>query len=105
MAKDWYTVDDLAQLNQLDPCSPWQRMNPTGWCVDKWWAGGPASTLISGVSMALGMALLGVVLVHLSKIELLKPAIDFVKKSKAEVKMYANRRKWRSGRRSRRRRY
>jgi hypothetical protein len=105
VAKDWYTPEELAELQALKPCAPWQRMNPTGWCVERWWAGGPAATLISGISMAAGMAVLGVVIVYVSKIELLKPAIAFVKRSQEQSKMLANRRKWRSGRGWRRRRY
>jgi len=104
VAKDWYTPEELAELAALKPCPHWQRVNPTGWCVDRWYAGGPAATLISGLSMAAGMAVLGVVLVYVSKIELLKPAIAFVKRSQDRAKLIANRRKWHTGRRRRRRR-
>lgn len=105
MAKDWYTPDELEELNKLKPCPRWQRMNPTGWCVEKWWAGGPFATLISGIYLAVGMAVLGTVLIYASRVELLKPAIEFFQKSRGHVKqLVANKRSWRAGRRRRRRR-
>jgi hypothetical protein len=42
-------------------CPHWQRVNPSGECVDKWWAGPPVEWLGSGIGYALGGAVAGLV--------------------------------------------
>ena len=104
MARDWYTPDELRDLNALDPCPFWQRMNPSGWCVEKWWAGGPVSSVVNGIAIVTGMAAVGALLVYASRIALLRPALQFIQTSRAQMKALENPTRWRTRRRRRRRR-
>lgn len=99
MAQDWYTPEELARYAATNPCPPWQRPNATGWCVDKWWAGGPVASMSNALGVAVGMTALGTVALYVSKIEFLQPMIDFFKTSRAQARAIANKRTRRTRRR------
>ena len=100
MARDWYTPSELAELQATNPCPFWQRMNPTGWCVEKWWAG-PMTSLANGIALALGMGVLGGVLVYAARIELLKPVVKLFSRPDSQLAAANRKRKWRTRRRRR----
>ena len=102
MAQDWYTPQELAQLNAINACPYWQRMTPTGWCVERWWSGGPVSTATNALFTLLGLSALGLVFAYASKFTLLKPALQLLRGSRGEMKTYENPRRWRTRRRRRR---
>lgn len=85
MPRDWYTAAEVRDLEALDPCPYWARMNPTGWCVDRWWAGGPLSAAINGLVLAASMAALGGALAYAAKMEFLKPAATFFQKAQQQA--------------------
>ena len=48
-------------------CPHWQRENPRGECVDKWWAGPPIDWLASGFGYAVAGGVAGVIFYLLRK--------------------------------------
>lgn len=101
MAQDWYTPEEIAQLNALKACPYWQRLNPTGWCVEKWWSGGPFSSATNALTTLLGLSALGLVFAYASKFTLLQPALQLIRGTRGEMKAYENGRRWRTRRRCR----
>lgn len=98
------TPEQQQELTARGACPYWMRVNPTGWCVDKWWAGGPTARIIDGVTILFGMAIVGVAIAKASKIKLLAPTIEGIKQARAEAKLLENSSRWRALRRRQRRR-
>lgn len=97
------TPDEWRQAVEMDPCPPWERLNVFGWCVSKWWAGGPAASMITVASTALGMAFVGYFIIRASRNKFLKPVLRVIQDSQQGVRAYKNpRRRSRRGRRPRR---
>lgn len=101
--RDWYTPEELAELRSQKPCPYWQDMNHTGWCVDKWWAGGAVYSILHAVGFSAGMVLLGLIVVSAAKVKLLQPVVKMIQSSRQQMKALENSR-WRTRRRRRRRR-
>ena len=104
MAQDWYTPQEMQTLEAMNPCPYWQRLNPLGWCVEKWYAGGVFASAMNALALTGGMVALGAIIVHAAKIKALAPLVDFVKKSKEQASFLSNRRRRRRRRTSRARR-
>jgi len=98
---DLLTPQQMAELDAQGACPYWQHMNPTGWCVEKWWAGGVAARLLDGVAVVAGMTVLGFIIAEASNIGVFRDALGRVIKAKNEVNFLTNPR---AGRRRRRRR-
>ena len=94
------TPEEIARLEKLGACPYWQKLNPTGTCVEKWWAGGPASKLFDGLAVIAGMAFLALLISEAHKVKLFEPAFQRLAEARKESSFLMNRR----GRRARRRR-
>jgi hypothetical protein len=104
VAQDWFTPDEMQRYEATNPCPSWQRPNVTGWCVDKWWAGGPVAALTSALGVAVGMTALGAVALYVSKVEFLQPLVQFFKTSRAQAQAFSTNKRSRRTRRRRNRR-
>lgn len=98
------TPEQIAILESQGACPYWKRVNPTGWCVEKWWAGGPAARVIDGLAVVSAMAILGFIIAEATRIAPFSAALDRVVKAKNQVNFLTNppRRRARRKRRGRR---
>jgi len=101
---DLLTPEQQAQLNEQGACPYWQTINPTGWCVEKWWSGGPAARLMDGLGVVLGMAVIGLILAEAAKTKVLSPLVSLLIEGKQQSQILRNPRRRRAGRGRRSRR-
>lgn len=95
-----YTPEQIAELEARGACPYWQTLNPLGWCVEKWWAGGPFARGLDALSVVVGMAVLGAIVAEATKYRPFKAAFDKFEASKDRASFLKNG----PGRRARRRR-
>ena len=97
------TPDEWRQAVEMQPCPPWERLNIFGWCVSKWWAGGPMASVVTVLSTAVGMAAVGYFIIRASRNKFLAPVLRVIKDSQSGVTAIKNpRRRTRRRRRPRR---
>lgn len=102
MTFELLSPEQLAELERAKACPYWEKMNPTGWCVPKWWAGGVLSRLIDGVAVVAGMTVLGLIVAGASKTKVFSPAIKQMKQAQEALNFVRNPRRSRRRRRYRR---